>query len=236
MLVRSSEALYHVWAEAWINGVWVPVDTTVSRVGLPAGYVLAFRPGPEGAGDDAFARVMARPGVSLTLMSGGRETPGGRLVELVVGDRSTYAVYEGDWMANLFWGFALRLPAGWRGTAKLNAVELASPDGMANVKCEALPGNYRVGKEELAANVKNLKSNLNRFKTIEDKIVSFDAEGATQALFIDFTCVQDGNNLRCRQYIIPRRWRAFRISFWAPRDAFDRYVPHFESILASFEF
>ena len=235
-LVQTGQAAYHVWAEAWIAGIWIPVDVTVSRVGLPAGYVLAERSGPDCRFARDFAGFMRSPDLTLTLVSGGRETPGRQLAELVVGDRRTYAFSENDWLANLYWGFALRLPPAWSGSAKLDSVELISPDGAASVKCEAMAGTYNAGKDDLNKTISSLRSGLRRFKVVDSRVVSFDAEGATPALFIDFTCTEDGNNLRCRQYILPRRQRAFRISFWAPADRFVEYATVFDSILASFEF
>lgn len=235
-LATTGRAVQHCWAEAWISGGWVPVDTTVSRVGLPAGYVMAERSAGDGIFHVDFASFMRTPGLSLTLASAGRETPGGRLAELIIGDRRTYAYAEDDWMANLYWGFALRLPPTWTGSAKLNSVEMASPDRQASVKCEALPGDYRAGREELESNIASLRQNLSRFRLIDSRVVSFDPEGATPALFIDFTCQQDGMNLRCRQYIVPRRQRAFRISFWATANQFNNYTSAFDGILATFEF
>lgn len=235
-LTHTGQARYHCWAEAWLNGIWIPVDTTVSRVGLPAGYVMAERSGPDGELLSPFADFMRTPDLSLTLLSGGRETPTGQMAVLRVGDRRTYAVSEGDWLANLYWGFALRLPPAWTGSAKLNSVEIASPDLQASIKCEALAGDYGAGNAELESNIASLRSNLQRFRVVDSRVVAFDSEGATPALFIDFTCVQNGANLRCRQYLLPRRQRAFRISFWAPSDSFTGYTAAFDSILASFEF
>lgn len=235
-LAQPGRASFHCWAEAWINGIWMPVDTTVSRVGLPAGYVLAERSGPEGVFRQNFAAFMRTPGLMLQLASGGRETPSGAVADLIVGNRRTYAVAEGDWLANLYWGFALRLPPAWNGAAKLNSVEAASPDRLASVKCEAMVGDYRAGQAELDANVASLRASLQRFRLVESRVVAFDPEGATPALFIDFSCQQEGVSLRCRQYVLPRRGRAFRLSFWAPADRFPEYAPAFDSILASFEY
>ncbi len=235
-LATTGRAVNHCWTEAWINGGWVPVDTTVSRVGLPAGYVLAEREDGGGAFRFDFAGFMRSPELRLRLLSAGRETPRGEVAELRSGDRRTYAVSEGDWMANLYWGFALRLPRSWKGQAKLDSVELTSPDGKASARCEALDGDFRAGQPELDGTVASLRSNLERFREIERRIVSFDGDGATPALFVDFTCVQDGKQLRCRQYVVPRRQRALRISFWAPADAFTEYTADFDQIAASFEF
>ncbi len=235
-LATTGRAVNHCWTEAWINGGWIPVDTTVSRVGLPAGYVLAEREDGGGVFRFDFAGFMRDPGLRLRLLSAGRETPRGGVAELRAGDRRTYAVSEGDWMANLYWGFALRLPRSWEGRARLNSVELTSPDGRASAKCEALDGDFRAGKPELDGTVSSLKENLERFREIESRIVSFDGDGATPALFVDFTCMQDGEQLRCRQYVVPRRQRALRISFWAPESEFPEYTPVFDRIAASFEF
>ena len=136
--------------------------------------------------------------LTLELVSAGRETPSRHPAELVVGDRRTYAATEGDWLANLYWGFALRLPPGWLGSAHLDSVEISSPDREANIKCEALYGEYRAGQPELDGNIQMLGDNLENFRLIDSRIVSFDAEGATPALFIDFACDQGGQNLRCR--------------------------------------
>ena len=236
LLVQTGQAIYHAWAETWINGHWVPVDTTVSRVGLPAGYILAERSGPDAVLGDGFSRFLTNPVLNLSMASAGRETPLGALAELTVGDRRTYAAYEGDWLANLYWGFAMRLPAGWNGRARLNSVEILSPDRLANVKCEALEGEFRAGRAELEANIANLRNSLGQFRLVDSRLVSFDPEGATPALFMDFVVVQNNVSLRCRQYVLPRRQRAFRISFWAPADNYDAYAPYFDSILASFEF
>ncbi len=235
-LAYTGKAVHHVWAEVWINGGWIPVDTTVSRVGLPAGYVLAERADPDGTFGINFALFMREPGLGLTLISAGRETPGMQLAELVVGDRRTYAFSENDWMANLYWGFAMRLPPEWSGAAKLNSVEMTSLDRQASVKCEALAGEYAASAAELDANARALRSSLQRFRLLESRIVAFDADGSTQAMFMDFTCVQEGRTLRCRQYVLPRRQRAFRLSFWAPAETFSSHTADFDSVLASFEY
>ncbi len=235
-LALPGRAVNHCWAEAWINGGWVPVDTTVSRVGLPAGYVLTERDDGKGMFRSDFADFMRGRGLRLRLVSAGRETPGGESAELVVGNRSTYAATEGNWMANLYWGFALRLPRSWTGDARLNSVELTSPDGRASARCEALEGDFRAGRAELESTVASLRSSLTRFRAIDSRITAFDDGGATAALYVDFTCFQEGRQLRCRQYVVPRRQRAFRISFWAPEDRFAEYTAAFDRILASFEF
>lgn len=236
LLVQTGQAVFHAWAEAWIGGVWVPVDTTVSRVGLPAGYILVERSGPDTSLAGDFVEFLRLPQLTLTMISAGRETPLGALAELTVNERRTYAAYEGDWLANLYWGFAMRLPAGWNGKAGLNNVTIQSPDREASVTCEALQGDFRVGQSELDSNIENLRSNLRAFRLIDSRLVSFDTDGATPALFMDFACEQNGKNWRCRQYVLPRRQRAFRISFWAPADYYDSYAAHFDSIIASFEY
>ena len=235
-LARVDGAVYHCWSEVWIGGRWIPVDTTVSRVGLPAGYVLAERGQGNGEFRFDFANFMRSNGLRLRLVSAGRETPSGGQAELVVGDRRSYAFSENDWLTNLYWGFALRLPDKWQGRARLNSVELSSPDRQASVRCEALEGDFAAGRAELDETVESLRKTLSRFKVVNSRIVAFDADGATPAMFIDFTCVEDGKTLRCRQYIVPRRERAFRLSFWAPTDEFRDYMGDFDSILASVEF
>ncbi|MCD8349050.1 MAG: hypothetical protein LUC93_00375, partial [Planctomycetaceae bacterium] len=109
-------------------------------------------------------------------------------------------------------------------------------DGVGSVKCEALEGDFRAGRAELESTVASLREGLSRFNVIESRVVTFDDEGATPALYIDFTCEEDGVVLRCKQYVVPRRQRAYRISFWAPQNRFGRYSADFDSILASFEF
>ncbi|MCD8140078.1 MAG: transglutaminase-like domain-containing protein [Planctomycetaceae bacterium] len=236
LMAFRGRAQFHCWSEAWINGRWIPIDTTVSRVGLPAGYILAERGDGRGAFRINFAHFLRSPTLRLRLLTAGRETPSGRNVELRVGDRRTYAVAEYDWMANLYWGFALRLPEGWRGQSRLDSVELTSSDGVGSVRCEALEGDFRAGRPELESTVASLRDSLTRFTVIESRVVTFDDEGATPALYIDFTCEEDGVTLRCKQYVVPRRQRAYRISFWAPQNRFTRYSADFDSILASFEF
>lgn len=236
MLIQGDRAAPHAWAEAWINGIWIPVDATVSRVGLPAGYVMVERTGPDGRFATDFSRFLAASGTSFSLVAAGRETPGGQPAELTVGNRRTYAFTEGDWLANLYWGFALRLPPGWTGSAKLDSVEITSPDGAAQVKFEAMAGSYQAGKKDLDATLATLRSTLRRFRAIDSRVVAFDANGAAPALFIDFTCQRDGANLRCRQYLLPRRQRAFRISCWAPVDRFQEYSADFDRIVATFEY
>lgn len=236
LLAYRGRAVFHCWAEAWINGKWIPIDTTVSRVGLPAGYILAERGDGRGSFRIDFADFLRNRNLQLRLLSAGRETPEGKEVELRLGDRRSYAAAEYDWMANLYWGFALRLPEGWKGRARMDSVELTSADGRGSVKCEALEGDFRAGREELESTVRSLRESLQRFSVIESRVVTFDDEGATPALFIDFNCEEDGVNLRCKQYVVPRRQRAFRISFWAPADRFNRYSADFDAILASFEF
>ncbi|MDR3077748.1 MAG: transglutaminase domain-containing protein [Planctomycetota bacterium] len=235
-LSRTGLAEWHCWAEVWINGVWMPVDATVNRVGLPAGYALAERSGPDGAFGRDFAGFLLTPGLTLSLASAGRETPSGGAAELVAGDRRTYARAEGDWLANLYWGFALRLPPDWIGSARLDSVEAESPDGEGRLKCEALAGDFGTGPEDLDAFVSGLRSGLRRFRVIESRVLHFDAAGSTPALFADFTSREGNAALRCRQYLLPRRRRAFRVSFWAPAGRFDEFSPYFDSILASLEY
>ncbi|MDR1536287.1 MAG: transglutaminase domain-containing protein [Planctomycetota bacterium] len=236
MLIRPGRAVPQAWAEIWINGVWIPVDVAVNRVGLPAGYVLAERSGPEGTIQGDFLDFLASPGLSLNLISAGRETPGGGLAELVAGDRRTYAHAEGDWLANLYWGFALRLPPGWLGSARLDSVEASDPERLARMKCEALPGDYGSSRDDLDQLLAELRAGFDRFRVIDSRVAAFDAEGAVPVLFVDFACQDGGETLRCRQYLAPRRQRAFRLSFWAPANRFDEFAPAFDGILASLEF
>ncbi len=235
-ITHIGRAVNHCWAEAWVNGQWVPVDTTVSRVGLPAGYVLAERSGDAGVFNRNFADFLRTPGLGLALREAGRDLPRGGEAVLRVGDRRTYVVSEGDWLANLYWGFALRLPRGWRGDARMNSVEIQSDDGQALARIEALEGDFEAGRAELDATVEGLRRELTRFRLYEANVVDFDDEGATPALYVDFSCIRDGETVRCRQYVIPRRQRAFRLSFWAPVNRFEEYRRDFDRMLSSFEF
>jgi hypothetical protein len=115
-------------------------------------------------------------------------------------------------------------------------VEAESQDGAGRLKCEAMAGDFGTEPEDLEAFVSGLRSGLRRFRAIESRALNFDSAGATPALFADFVSREDNSTLRCRQYLLPRRQRAFRISFWAPAERFDEFSSYFDSILASLEY
>jgi hypothetical protein len=236
LLVRSGRAIPHAWSEVWIDDVWIPVDVAVNRVGLPAGYILAERSRPDGDFYGDFPSILRSPGAELILLSAGRETPDGEIVRLVAGEHRTYAWARGEWLANLYWGFALRLPPGWIGSARMDSVEASDPESLAWIKCEALPGDFVADRTALEDMISGLRRNLGRFRLVDSRVTAFDADGAMPALFADFSSRAEGANLRCRQYFLPRRQRAFRISFWAPINRFDEFAPAFDRMLASWEF
>jgi hypothetical protein len=47
--------------------------------------------------------------------------------------------------------------------------------------------------------------------------------------------MEDGRRLRCRQYIIPKRGRSYRIALWAPADRFPGLADAFREIIESIE-
>jgi hypothetical protein len=228
LFVQSQKAIYHNWVEVNLAGVWVPVDTTVNRVGLPAGYILTARD-TTGKGDLTdrlpWAMKMNKLGLSVAGMVRGDYT-------IIPNQKKTYVAFRENWLANLLWGFALTKPEAWSGKIKLKSVVIASPDNKATIRCEAQNVSYRINKSELDSLVRTLKWTMKNFRRNEAKIVAL---GNYDTLLVDFTCVVNDREMRCRQFIIPRRDRSYRVSCWSDAGVFKAYEKDFESILSSLE-
>jgi hypothetical protein len=239
LLVKREEAVYHAWVEVYIGGVWVPVDTTVNRVGLPAGYILTARDS-DGTGQlrDSLPWAMKQNKLGLRALELHR-----RGHTVVPDQKGTYVAVEDDWLANLYWGFALTKPTEWLGRIRLRSVEITSPDGeataegfaygTATVKVEAQNAEYRVTEGELAALRRSLDRNMSAFRENESRL---DTLANNPALFLDFTCEVGGESMRCWFYIVPRSGRSYRVTCWAPTDSFGARAETFADILENLEF
>ncbi|MCX7933672.1 MAG: transglutaminase-like domain-containing protein [Planctomycetota bacterium] len=246
LLVQRDRAVYHAWVEVWLAGVWVPVDTTVNRVGVPAGYLLTARCQGDGQPSDEFPREMRRGDLRMHLVQATMENLGRKLKATLIPDNPQTYVYAKDdnWMANLYWGFSLEKPAGWKGVVKFSSVECISADGLARVVCEAMPRPYSITSADLEQLVQNLRRHLDDFRCLESRTTAL-ATGArvpgvprratSEALFVDFTCKQDRQALRCQQFLVTKRERSCRLSMWAPAERFDDLSAIFKAVIDSFE-
>lgn len=238
--LERSRAIYHNWVEAWVGSAWVPVDTTINRVGLPATHVLTARESADTAElTDTLPWAMRQEKLGLAVQS------------IVKGDyridpanKRTFVATTGNWLANLYHGFAVTKPAPWNGRIGLRSVELTSPDGRpdtadaagafiygtASFKIESMDILYRGSAGELAALVRSLKKQVQQFRELDaDVVEAFNGK----ALFVDFTFVADGADMRYQQYIVPRRGRSYRIGMWAPSESFAGYEDDLQTILES---
>jgi transglutaminase-like putative cysteine protease len=239
LLIQETEAVYHAWVEVALDGRWIPVDTTQNRVGLAAGYLLTSRAGPDGEIRDELPWTMRTESLHMRLLSASQiqDFGGGRsgTYTLNPGEKRTYVAQgpDGRWLANLYWGFAIERPPEWGGRAELDLVELKSPDGAASVKCEALPARFRVSEGALDSVIAGLRNNLDGFELNDARLIRFGRPYPWDALLVDFTTRQGGTALRCRQFIVPKRGRSYRISAWAPAETFESWMPAFDEIFGT---
>ena len=241
LLVQKDNAVYHTWVEAWLGGVWAPVDSTVNRVGLPAGYLLTSRGNGQGVPRDGFAWNMRRGGLSLSLKKAGKEhlkKVGQKLTKsmhvLIPGNVRSYIAVDDTSLLNLYWGFSLERPRDWHGRVSRDmVVSLTSPDNEARIVCEGLGQVYHATETGLDRVLTSLEHGLTRYRQIDAGVVRFGKVRPSKALFVDFTCEQGGQSLRCQQYIIPKRGRSYRIAVWAPTGKHKRFAASFKAILDS---
>lgn len=236
LLLQRDNAIYHTWVEVWVEGVWVPVDTTVNRVGLPAGYLLTARGDGMGMPRDQFAWALRDGGLGMEIISATKthEVPGTSKKEdftLFPGQKKTYVAVAGDWLANIYWGFSVFKPTPWLGNIGLNHVTISSPDESAQVKLEALNQVLPCTDTQLDMVSSSLEKSLPGFKKFNQGRVLF-GNRHDPALFIDFSVAQDdGTRRRCQMYIIPKRGRSYRVTAWSPADHFENRLPEFKQIL-----
>ncbi|MBN1257235.1 MAG: transglutaminase domain-containing protein, partial [Planctomycetes bacterium] len=237
--LRPEGAIYHNWVEVNVGGAWIPIDTTVNRVGLPAGYILTARD-ETGENDlsDSLPWAMRSKKLGLHVMEMVKDKN-----IMIPGNKKTYVAARGDWLANFYWGFAMTKPANWTGRITLSGVDLTTPDGVrtpessftfgtATFKCRAENQVYRASEGELASLQRSFKNNMDAYQQKEAKLIPF-LDGA--ALFFDFTCEVKGTVLRSQQYIVPRSGRSYRLTCWAPAESFADYEATFKEIIASIE-
>lgn len=247
LIFQRDKAVYHAWAEAWIDGQWVAVDTTVNRVGLPAGYLLTARGTGDGAPKDEFAWRLRKGGLTINLVSATRDYPGRNLRHtLTPGNKKTYVARQGNWLANVYWGFAVELPRGWKGDADLNYVNLSSPDPTAplRVKIEAIDGELEATESALRRIEASLAKQYDDFKLCGSSVMDLpigpvikgkERVTTSRTLYTDFTCRSGESRLHCRQYLIPRAGRAYRIWILASESAFPAAEPYIQKILDTLE-
>lgn len=243
LLIQKEEAVYHAWVEAWIGGTWVPIDTTVSRVGLPAGYLLTAYGTGDGEPEDEFGWRLRQGDLTMKLLEARKKflgRAGEEPIEFVMNPAKprTYIAGEGRWLAHLYWGFTVERPDDWKGAVEMDRVILTSPDRKARLVCEGLAQDYEATDIALNRVVASLQKSLGEFRLLDARILPFVPAGRNQptdALMVDFTCRQAGQVLRCRQLIVPRRDRSYRIASWAPNDVFEQKQPAFEAILNSIQ-
>lgn len=237
LLVQRDAAVRHVWCEAGLNRQWLPIDPTVNRVGLPAGYLLTETE-EDGSGvlSDKFAAAVRR-GLGLEFVSATKNYTVAQGEEPVAftlfpDSKKTYVAFHGNWLANLYWGFAVVKPDQWKGDLKLKEVTLKSPDGQAVVKVEALSASMPCTRSQLDTISASLGAALPGFKVINSELVRFGAR-RNNAMFLDFSVSQDGGRRRCQMYVIPLRGRSCRVSVWAASERFEGYLGVFGNILSA---
>jgi len=247
LLVQRDRAVYHAWVEAWMAGVWVPVDTTVNRVGVPAGYLLTARCTGDGLPADKFPQEIRRGELRMHLVQATMENLGRKTRATLIPNQPETYVYtkpDDNWVANLYWGFSLEKPPGWKGVVKFSSVECISADGLARVVCEAMPRPYPTTSADLENLVQNLNRHLDGFRCLESRttavatgarIPGVQRRATSEALFVDFTCKQDRQALRCQQFLVTKRERSCRLSLWAPAERFNELAETFKAVLESFE-
>ena len=227
LIFRPGRAIYHTWVEAWL-GVWIPVDTTVNRIGLPACYLLTTRGSGEGVSGDELPWAMRQVGAAARLLSARRGSH-----SLIPGNQNSYIVQDGSRLDNLLWGFSVEKPRGWKGVIKGDAVEMLSPDQSATLKCEAAPGDFTADEAYLDLVFNNLKRSLPGFRKVKGDVGEF---AKAPAVLVEFVCDVNGRVMRCRQILVSRRKRCYRISCWAPNDRFSAYEGGFNESLKSVRF
>ncbi len=239
LLIQSENAVYHTWVEAWIGGTWIPVDTTVNRVGLPAGYILTARGTGNGQPSDPFAWAIRERDLGLRMQSATHIQQAEGLEDaaftLLPQEKKSFVAFRDNWLANIYWGFALTKPNAWEGQIKLKSVTITSPDKRASIKVEAMERVFHVNPSTLDAIVDNLERTMEGYRTIKARNQLFGTSRKSASLFVDFSCQQEGARLRCQQYIVPKRGRSYRISVWAPEDEFANNQQTFQQILDSIE-
>lgn len=237
-LLQRGKAVQHVWCEAWINGTWVPVDTSVNRVGLPAGYILTAHGIGNGQPRDQFAWALREGGLGLEFISATKvhKVPTGSTQSkktaftLYPNKKKTYIAIAGNWLANIYWGFSVNKPESWDGKIGLNSVSVIGPDKQAMIKIEALNKVLPCTESQLDMVVSSLERSLPGFNVINKGRVYF-GKRQDNSLFIDFTVTQEGSKRRCQMYIIPKRGRSYRVTAWAPSNKFDDWLLKFKEIL-----
>jgi transglutaminase-like putative cysteine protease len=228
LLIQKETALYHNWVEVNLGGSWVPVDTTVNRVGLPAGYLLTAR---DTTGDndlrDSLPFTMTQEKLGFKVRSLSKAT-----FTLIPESKKTYAAFDGQWLAHLYWGFAVTKEESWQGKITMKGVELRSPDQQALVKCRGNDFAYRITQSELTSLIKSLQQNLQGCKIEKSDLTVI---GRNDVLSIEYSCDSGGKRMRCWQVIFPRRGRSYTVSCWAPAPAFDQHRKSFLQALESIE-
>ncbi|GHS95050.1 hypothetical protein FACS1894139_16840 [Planctomycetales bacterium] len=237
LLIMRDNATRHVWCEVNINGRWLPVDPTVNRVGLPAGYVLTeVEQDGNGVLASPFAWAMRDGGIGLEFVSATKNytAPDGKTAtfELFPEVKKTYVAVEGNWIANLYWGFSIVKPENWRGNINLQSVTVASDGDEAVIKIEALNKVFPCTKAQLEMVVGSLQSALSGFKLLSSDLARFGAR-RNPAMYADFIALQEGARRRCQIYVIPLRGRSYRVMVWAPADDFEKWETVLKETLAT---
>jgi hypothetical protein len=124
----------------------------------------------------------------------------------------------------------------------LKSIEVTSPDGgnesgvweqgEATVSIDGTEAVYRTTRAQLDGFLRELEG-LPRFRQHVSEIRRVPMGG--QALFVEFTARIEGEKRRCRQYIVPRAERSYRIGFWAREDVFAQYEDDFDLILKTID-
>ena len=240
LLIQRSDGVYHSWNEVWVNGTWIPVDTTVNRVGLPAGYILTARDDGNGEVTDKFAWAVRDEPLKIGFISATKyhENPtGGKdAVEFTLypNEKKSYVAISGDWLANIYWGFSLYKPVGWSGNISLKTVSVSSSNKEAVFKIDALNKVLPCTESQLDMIISSLERSLKGFKVINKGRVYFGKRN-DNSLFVDFSVTQDGLRRRCRMYVIPKRGRSYRVTAWAPYDNYEKMSSEFDKIIAEVE-
>lgn len=221
---------YHAWNEVYL-GKWMPVDTTLNRVGIPACYIKL---GEDDEGEEetlAMTRMIKLIGKTSIKIKSFKDNTGTAFDLAMPGG---YIITQGNSYENGLCGIKLIKPDGWTigAGAKGEIILSTDPPGSAVV---IVPFDMN---EELTPPLFEsfLKGATSKFTKVTTQPVRESAINGQQTMQCTYTGDMKDNSFKNRLVVKQGNGKTFMIALTSLADKFDEAEKDFQSILDGIDF
>jgi hypothetical protein len=222
---------YHAWNEVYL-GKWVPVDSTLDRVGIPAVYIKL---GEDEEGEESVltgTRVIKMIGKTAIKIKSFTDNAG---VAVDLSAPGNYIARKDRDYTHLLYGIKITAPEGWEiGEGQNDEIIMSSTSPAGNAVIIMPLDMYETLTPQLFNSC--LKGATSRFTKVETQPVRESDFNGQLTMDCTYTGNTKGSSLKNRLMIKQANGKTFMIAFSSLADKFEDAEKDFQTILDNMEF